>query len=90
MKPPTNVTELHCFLGMINQLSKFSPKLADCTKPLRDLLSKKIHWVWGEEQDRAFRESKVSLSGEEVLARFDATLETVVSADASFLFFFCL
>jgi len=39
--------------------------------------------VWGDEQDKAFREIKESLSSEEVLARFDATLETVVSADAS-------
>jgi len=83
MKPPTNITELRHFLGMINQLNKFSPNLADRTKPLRDLLSKKNHWVWGDEQDKAFREIKESLSSEEVLARFDATLETVVSADAS-------
>ena len=83
MKPPTNITELRRFLGMINQLNKFSPNLADRTKPLRDLLSKKNHWVWGDEQDKAFREIKESLSSEEVLARFDATLETVVSADAS-------
>lgn len=83
MKPPTNITELRRFLGMINQLNKFSPNLADRTKPLRDLLSKKNHWVWGDEQDKAFREIKESLSSEEVLARFDATLEIVVSADGS-------
>ena len=29
MKPPTNVRELRQFLGMVNQLSKFSPFLAD-------------------------------------------------------------
>ena len=39
--------------------------------------------MWGEEQDKAFREIKEGLSCEEVLARFDATRETVVSADAS-------
>ena len=41
MKTPTTVSELRRFLGMINQQSKFSPHLADQTKPLRDLLSKK-------------------------------------------------
>ena len=47
MKPPSNVTELRRFLGMINQLSKFSPHLANKTQPLRALLSSKNHWSWG-------------------------------------------
>jgi len=34
MKAPTNIRELRQFLGMINQLSKFSPFLTDQTKPL--------------------------------------------------------
>ena len=32
MKPPSNVTELRRFFGMINQLSKFSPHLANNTQ----------------------------------------------------------
>ena len=47
MPEPTNITELRRFLGMTNQLSKFSPKLAETSKPLRDLLSKKNMWSWG-------------------------------------------
>jgi len=34
MKPPSNVTKFHRFLGMINQLSKFSPHLVNKTQPL--------------------------------------------------------
>ena len=34
IKSPSNVSELRRFLGMINQLSKFSPHLADKTQPL--------------------------------------------------------
>ena len=41
---PKNVSEVRSFLGMINQLSKFTDHLADKTKPLRDLLSKKNSW----------------------------------------------
>ena len=37
-----NIREVRSFLGMVNQLSKFTEHLADKTKPLRDLLSKKI------------------------------------------------
>ena len=39
MQEPTNVTELRRFLGMVNQLLKFIPDMAETTKPLRDLLS---------------------------------------------------
>ena len=42
MRPPTSVGEVRRFLGMVNQLGKFVPNLADLTKPLRDLLSKRM------------------------------------------------
>ena len=38
--PPTNVDQLRRFLGMANQLGKFSPNLAILTQPLRELLGK--------------------------------------------------
>ncbi|KAF0022040.1 hypothetical protein F2P81_025707 [Scophthalmus maximus] len=41
MKEPGNVGELRSFLGMVNQLGKFIPQLAEKDKLLRDLLSKK-------------------------------------------------
>ena len=42
MEPLKSVSELRRFLGMANQLGKFSPSLADLTKPLRELLSSKV------------------------------------------------
>jgi len=83
LKPPTNVSELRRFLGMINQLSKFAPNLADKTKPLRELLSTKSQWKWDIPQEEAFKQLKNLLSSSEVLALYDPSLETVVSADAS-------
>ena len=41
---PTNITETRHFLGMVNQLNKFSPHLAKKTKPIRELLSTKRQW----------------------------------------------
>jgi len=38
---PTTVTELRRFMGMANQLGKFTPRLAAISKPLRDLFSSK-------------------------------------------------
>ena len=43
MDPPKSVTELHRFLGMINQLGKFTPNIAELSHPLRKLLSAKKH-----------------------------------------------
>ena len=83
LKPPTNVSELRRFLGMINQLSKFAPNLADETKPLRELLSTKNQWKWDTPQEQAFKRLKNLLSSSEVLALYDPSLETIVSADAS-------
>ena len=80
---PTNVSDVRRFLGMINQLSKFSPNLADITKPMRELLEKKNMWVWGKAQETAFKEVKRTLAATPVLALFDPNLETVLSADAS-------
>ena len=40
MSPPTSIPELRRFLGMANQLGKFTLNLAQLTQPLRELLSK--------------------------------------------------
>ena len=44
IQPPTTVTELRRFMGMANQLGKFTPRLATISKPLRELLSSKQVW----------------------------------------------
>ena len=83
MPQPTNITELRRFLGMVNQLNKFSPHLADTMKPLRELLSSQNQWTWGESQETAFQEVKSALASSETLSTYDPSLPTVVSADAS-------
>ena len=82
---PTCVSDVRRFLGMVNQLNKFTPNLAEKTKPLCDLLVKKNQWVWGERQQQAFDEVKQSLATTPVLALFDPRRPTTVSADASSL-----
>ena len=51
---PTNVSDVRRFLGMVNQLSKFSFNLADMIQPLRELLVKDNAWVWNDAQEKAF------------------------------------
>ena len=50
MEPPHNITKLHRFMGMANQLAKFSPHLAEISEPLHELFSTKQSWVWGTDQ----------------------------------------
>ena len=68
---------------MVNQLGKFSPNIAELTKPMRELLSKKSTWLWGPNQDDAFQKVKSELASPPVLAWYDSSRDTKISADAS-------
>ena len=83
MNPPTNIPELRRFLGMVNQLGKFTPNLAEMTQPLRELLSKSKSWTWGPAQSSAFSKVKQELSKPTTLALYDPSVPTKISADAS-------
>ena len=83
MKPPTTVPELRRFMGMVNQLDKFSPNLAQLTQPLRELLSKNRVWQWGSEQQKAFSFVKAEISKPTTLALYDPQSDLTISADVS-------
>ena len=72
MESPRTVTELRRFMGMANQLGKFSPTLAEVSHPLRELLSKDKVWMWGPSQEEAFS-----------VINYNLTAKTKISADAS-------
>lgn len=83
MTEPTNVSQLRSFLGMVNQVGKFIPHLAEKDKALRDLLSTKNAWYWGTDQARAFKTLRDALTSPPVLAMYDPNRDIKVSADAS-------
>ena len=60
---PTNASD-------VNQLSKFSPNLADMTQRLRELLVKENAWIRGEAQEKSFKSVKKVLAASPVLASF--------------------
>ena len=83
MKTPESISELRRFLGMTTQLNKFSPFIADRTKPLRDLLVKNTEWRLGHQQAAAFGEIKKELSSSRTLGQYNPNSKTVIAADAS-------
>ena len=67
---------------MTNQLSKFLPNLADTTQPLRELLKANTQWTWEESQKQALASFKKARRSP-VLAMYDPSQETILSADAA-------
>jgi membrane protease subunit (stomatin/prohibitin family) len=47
-----NVIDVRRFLGMVNQLGRFTPYLAEHSKPLRDLLHKDNEFTWDLRRSR--------------------------------------
>ena len=68
---------------MVNQMNRFSPHLAQLSQPLRELLSSKKTWIWGPAQQEAFEKLKSEIATPRVLAHYDVTADTKISADAS-------
>ena len=51
---PTNLKDLQTFLGMVQYLSKFSPRIAEIAELLWDLTKKHAPYVWEPEHNHAF------------------------------------
>ena len=59
MDAPRNITTVCRFMGMINQLGKFSHRMAELSQPIRELLTTKHTWTWGPDQEQSFSLIKV-------------------------------
>jgi len=80
---PTNLTELRSFLGLINQTTSFTDKIAELASPLKELLKKKVDFVWTPEHQEAFEKARKELAEVKNLAYFDHRRPTKLFTDAS-------
>ena len=83
MPPPQSVGDVRRFMGMVNQLGKFSSKLAEKSAPIRALLSVKNAWYWGPEHKKAFDDVKAEICSDRVLAAYDPNYDTKIRSDSS-------
>ena len=83
MPPPKTVSELRRFMGMINQLGKFSPNTAEISTPLRKLLSSNQVWQWGPDQEDSYKKLQIEITKPTVLKWYNVQAPTKISADAS-------
>ena len=80
---PESFKAVRSFLGLANQFARFSDRLADSSKPLRDLLRHDVVWVWNESQEKSFHAVKALFKEPPVLATYSSLRETYVTTDAS-------
>ena len=78
ISPPNNVKELKMFMGVINYVSKFIPKISEETKCLRELEKKNVCWTWGPEQQAEFDAVKKLVTQAPVLKYFDPEKEITI------------
>ena len=83
LQPPKNINELRRYLGMINYLGRYIPRLSTMMNPINTLLCENNEFIWGNEQQTAFDKVKSLLTTAPTLAYYDVSKETVVEADSS-------
>ena len=84
-KIPTPKTAKQCksFCGVVNYLSLFCPDLQTLLKPIVELTRKGRPFVWGQEQERAFKEVKLRLTNPLVLHLPKAEGRFILYSDTS-------
>lgn len=86
---PSTVEEIQSFLGLVNYVGKWIPKLASLTEPLRQLIRLKLNKsadikkYWTNIQERSFGSLKQQLVEIKTLGYYNPADKTQVIADAS-------
>ncbi|GKE43912.1 putative reverse transcriptase domain-containing protein, partial [Tanacetum coccineum] len=81
-KTPESHTEIRSFLGLAGYYRRFIENLSKIAKPLTLLTQKNKAYVWGDNQEEAFRILKEKLCNAPVLAIPDGPNDFVVFYDA--------
>ena len=83
MQFPPDKETMHSFLGLVNFLNRYTPKLAELCSPLRKLILKDSHYSPGDPEYSAFDAIKAEFKKKIILPYFDRNKETILQTDAS-------
>ena len=71
MPEPSCKKQVQSFIGMVNYLSKFSARLSELAKPIRELSKDKVPFNWGSEHWEAFNSIKREITSAPILAYYN-------------------
>ena len=67
MQPPKTLKEVRSFLGLVNQLSKYSSDYSMITTKIKSLLRKGVKFIWSDYHQAEFDKVIASLSNRDKL-----------------------
>ena len=74
---------MHSFLGLVNFLNRYTPRMAELCAPLRKLILKDSHFTPGTQDLAAFEAIKAEFKQKIELPFFDKKKDSVLQTDAS-------
>ena len=80
-RSPKDASEVRSFMGLVQYSTKFMPDLASIARPIQDLTRKKVPFVWGAEQQKAFQDLKGLITQAETLAYYQVGCRTSIVAN---------
>ena len=83
MRPPETKGEIKSFLGMVNYLQKFIPRLSEHTSLLRSLERKGVHFTWSAQHQQSFENIKDLVRNCMMLSYYDRKKEVTLQCDYS-------
>ena len=83
MEYPPDKESMYSFLGLVNFLNQYTPRLAELCSPLRKLILKDFYYFPGDPEHTAFDAIKAEFKKKIILPYFDRNKETILQTDAS-------
>ena len=83
MEFPPDKDTMHSFLGLVNFLNRYTPRMTELCSPLRKLILMDYHYSPGDPEHAAFDAIKAEFQKKVILPFFDRNKETILETDAS-------
>ena len=83
MDLPEDVEAMQSFLGLVNYLNRFSPRLAELSEPLREVCRQDTEFQLTKSVCVAFSKTKEEISKNVTLPYFNPRSDTMLQTDAS-------